>query len=202
MQIRIKKKTKQYAQVHKNLLFHQKVSIQAKGLGAIFECYSDDFTISMSSLEIHASLHRDTIRKYLKELENHLFLFRVQIIKDCKMIWFFDSEHLDIQFLIKEVEKLKKYQKIRFLTAYEILAPEKIGTEKLATYNNTTNSTFGFTDFDALQIMYRVEKDLENQKGKERNSKSDYYTNSSGKAIKKQFFNKPISHKQNDEIKI
>ncbi len=199
MQIRIKKKSKQYAQVHKNLLFHPNVSIQAKGLGAIFECYSDDFTISMSSLEIHASLHRDTIRKYLKELENHLFLFRVQIIKDCKMIWFFDSEHLEVQFLVKEIEKLKKYQKIRFLTAYEIFAPEKIGTDKLATYNNTTKENQNFSDINALQIMYKVH---ENQKGKERNSKSDYYTNSSGKAIKKQFFNKPTNHKQSYEIKI
>lgn len=190
MNIRLKKKEKQYAQVHKNLLFHPKLSIQAKALGAIFECYSDDFEISMSSLEIHANMHRDTIRKYLRELESYLFLFRIQIIKNCKMIWFFDSENLEVQFLIKEIEKIQTSHKIRFLTAYEIFAPGNTGTEKLATYNNTIKAPPNFSDSEALRIMYEVQK--------EKGRKSNFYTGKDGRVRKKQLINNPRAIKQEE----
>ena len=195
MNIRLKKKREQYAQVHKNLLFHSKISIQAKGLGAIFECYSDNFTISMATLEIHSGLHRDTIRKYLKELEGNFFLFRVQIIKDCTMVWFFDSQNLDISYLIEEIEELQKYQKIRFLTAYEIFAPDKIGTDKLATYNNTINNSQNLSNCELFQLMYQVQQDKE-KKGRS----SEFYTDENGNRKKKQLTNSPKTIKQNDVI--
>ena len=194
MKIRLKKKEKQYAQVHKNLLFHSEISLQAKGLGALFECYSDDFEISMTSLEMHTSLHRDTIRKYLKELEKYFFLFRVQVIKDCKMIWFFDSENLEIKFLIDEIAKIQKKQKIRFITAYEIFAPEKTGTEKLATYNNTINSIPELSNLDYFQIMYQVQ-----QENKPKGKNSEFYTSKNGTKTRKQLVNSPRAIKQ-DEI--
>lgn len=194
MKIRLKKKENQYAQVHKNLLFHSKISLQAKGLGALFECYSDDFEVSMSSLEIHTGLHRDTIRKYLKELEKYFFLFRVQVIRNCKMIWFFDSENLEINFLVGEIEKIQKDHKIRFITAYEIFAPEKIGTDRLATYNNTITSTPDLSNLDFFQIMYQVQ-DENLLKGKN----SEFYTSKNGTKIKKQMINSPRAIKQ-DEI--
>lgn len=195
MKIRVKKKERQYGQVHHNLVFHPKISLQAKGLGALFECYSDDFEVSMASLEIHTGLHRDTIRKYLKELEKYFFLFRVQIIRNCKMIWFFNSENLEINFLIDEIEKIQKNQKIRFITAYEIFAPEKIGTEKLATYNNTTNSTPNLSNLDYFQMMYEVQQ----QKEKKGGSSSEYYTSKNGSKKKKQLTYCPRKIKQ-DEI--
>lgn len=194
MKIRVKKKERKYGQVHHNLVFNPKVSLQAKGLGALFECYSDDFEVSMSSLEIHTGLHRDTIRKYLKELEKYFFLFRVQVIRNCKMIWFFDSENLEIKFLIDEITKIQKKQKIRFITAYEIFAPEETGTEKLATYNNTINSTPDLSNLDYFQIMYLVQKE-----NKLKGKNSEFYTSKNGTKIKKQMINSPRAIKQ-DEI--
>lgn len=195
MKIRVKKKERQYGQVHHNLVFHPKVSLQAKGLGALFECYSDDFEVSMSSLEIHTGLHRDTIRKYLKELEKYFFLFRVQVIRDCKMIWFFDSENLEIKFLIDEITKIQKKQKIRFITAYEIFAPEETGTEKLATYNNTINSTPDLSNLDYFQIMYQVQ-----QENKLKGKNSEFYTSLDGSKRRKQMVNSPRRTIKQDEI--
>lgn len=194
MKIRVKKKEKLYGQVHHHLVFHPKVSLQAKGLGALFECYSDDFEVSMSSLEIHTGLHRDTIRKYLKELEKYFFLFRVQVIRNCKMIWFFDSENLEINFLVGEIEKIQKDHKIRFITAYEIFAPEKTGTEKLATYNNTINSTPDLSNLDYFQIMYQLQ-----QENKLKGKNSEFYTSLDGNKRRKQLVNSPRAIKQ-DEI--
>ncbi|SKB73018.1 hypothetical protein [Malaciobacter marinus] len=159
MNIRLKKKEKQYAQVHKNLFFHPNLSIQTKGLGALLECYSDDFEISMASLEINTRLYRDSIRKYLKELEKYSFLFRVQIIKDCQTIWYFDSENLNPIYLEEEIKNLQSSQNIRFLTAYEFFAPGNSGTEKLATYNNTNKQSHTFSNIEALNIMYKVNKE-------------------------------------------
>lgn len=164
MNIRLKKKEKQYAQVHKNLLFNSNISIQAKGLGALLECYSDDFKISFESLKIHTQLTDKTLRKYVKQLEENQFLFRIQIIKNCELIWFFDSQNLDIIFLIDEIKKIQSIDKVRYLTAYQFLAEENLPREKFATYNNTITSTPNFTNQDALSIMYKVQKDKKMEK--------------------------------------
>ena len=188
MHIRVKKKEKLYAQVHKNLLFNKNISIQAKGLGAILECYSDDFKLSFESLKIHTQLTDKTLRKYVKQLEENRFLFRVQIIKNFELIWFFDSQHLDIEFILIEIEKIKSVDKIRFVTAYQFLAGENMACHKFATYNNTTKA-IEFSDMDALTIMYQIEKEKDSQKQKERSSKSEYYKDVNGKLVKKQFYN-------------
>lgn len=187
MHIRVKKKENYYAQVHKNLLFNPNLAIQAKGLGAILECYSDDFKVSFESLKIHTQLTDKTLRKYVKQLEENQFLFRIQIIKNCELIWFFDSQNLDIVFLIDEIKKIQSIDKIRYLTAYQFLAGENLPREKFATYNNTTKENKNFSDMNALQIMYEIV----NKKGKKENPPSDYYTNSQGRIVKRQFINTP-----------
>jgi|TARA_R110002033_G_scaffold29007_4_gene65288 DNA-binding Lrp family transcriptional regulator len=187
MHIRVKKKENYYAQVHKNLLFNPNLAIQAKGLGAILECYSDDFKISFESLKIHTQMTDKTLRKYVRQLEENQFLFRIQIIKNCELIWFFDSQNLDIIFLIDEIKKIQSVDKIRYLTAYQFLAGENFPREKFATYNNTTKENQNFSDMNALQIMYEIA----NKKGKKENLPSDYYTNSQGKVVKRKFINTP-----------
>ncbi len=175
MKIRVRKKEKQYAQVHKNLLFHKKLSVQSKGIGSILECYSDNFEITFESLKIHTKLQDKTLRKYIKELENNLFLFRIQIIKNCNLIWFFDSENLDIKYVLDEIEKVQNCDKIRFITAYQILVGENMACHKLTTYNNilTYNNTTikpstSFSNTEALNIMYQVKKSKERLKIKNR----------------------------------
>lgn len=51
-------------------------------------------------------------------------------------------------------EKIQTSHKIRFLTAYEIFAPENTVTEKLATYNNTIKAPLNFSDSEAPRVMY------------------------------------------------
>lgn len=194
MKIRVRKKEKQYAQVHKNLLFSERLSIQAKGLGALLECYSDDFNISFESLKIHTNLTDKTLRKYVKQLEENLFLFRIQIIKNCELVWFFDSQNLDINFLISEIEKIKSIDKIRYLTAYHFLTGEKFPREKIATYNNTIKSTPKLSNLDYFQMMYEVQQQSEIKRGS-----SEFYTSKGGHKKKKQLMFAPRTVNQ-DEI--
>ncbi len=158
MKIRVRKKEKQYAQVHKNLLMNKSMSIQSKGIGAIIECYSDDWDLSHKSLEIQTNLNEKTLRKYLKELEKGLFLFRIQKVKNWETIWFFDSEVLDFEFIKNEVINIQKVDKIRFLTAYQFLACDILACQGIRTYNNTTNTAIEFTSFDALNILLKQQK--------------------------------------------
>jgi hypothetical protein len=158
MRIKVRKKEKQYAQVHKNLLLNKTLSIQSKGIGAIIECYSDDWELSHKSLEIQTNLNEKTLRKYIKELEKGLFLFRIQKIKNCETTWFFDSETLDFEFVKNEVVDIQKVEKIRFLTAYQFLAHDILACQGIRTYNNTNNSVIEFTSFDALNILLNKQK--------------------------------------------
>jgi hypothetical protein len=169
MKIRVRKKEKQYAQVHRNLLFNQSISIQAKGLGAIIECYSDEFELTVKSLEKNSCLTANTLRKYLKELEIKLHLYRIQIpAKNFESVWFFDSELLDLKFVFEEIQKIKMYYKIIIVTAYQICEGGKIVYDKLNTYNNTNTSSTTFSNLDALNIMYQVNENKKKEKNKNR----------------------------------
>jgi hypothetical protein len=178
MQIRVRKKQKLYAQVHRNLLFNQSISVQSKAIGAIIECYSDNFEVSAKSLSINANIHTDTLRKYVKELEKNFYLYRIQIPKDnFKSIWFFDSEMLDFNFVFSELENIKKSFKYVILSGYEIFGCANSGTVKLAPYKNTTYSDMEilkmlakiddqkddnrFTKLNEIYVMFQMEKEKE-----------------------------------------
>lgn len=158
MQIRVRKKEKQYAQVHKNLLLNKDMSIQSKGIGSIIECYSDEWQLSHKSLEIQVNLNQKTLRKYIKELEKGLYLFRIQKKKNFETTWFFDSETLDFEFVKKEVINIQMVDRIRFLTDYQFLAGDILACLGIRTYKNTTNSVTEFTSFDALNILLNKQK--------------------------------------------
>lgn len=160
MQIRLRKKEKEYAQVHKNLLFDKTLSIQAKGIAAIIEYYSDEFTLTNKSLELNSCLSANTLRKYLKELEIKLFLYRIQIpSKNFESVWFFDSERLDLNFIYEELQKLRKAHSIVIVSDYQIYAGGKIATEELNTYNNTCKQEYTLHDARAgLNYLSKVEK--------------------------------------------
>ena len=158
MKLKVKKKEKQYAQVHKNLLLNKTLSIQAKGIGAIIECYSNDWNLSQKSLEIQANLSEKTFRKYIKELEKGLYLFRIQKINNFETTWFFDSETLDFEFIKNEVINIQTIDKIRFLTDYQFLSGDILACQGIRTYKNTTNSVTEFTSFDALNILLNKQK--------------------------------------------
>ena len=185
MKIRLKKKETFYAQIHKNLLFSKLISIQAKGIGAILECYSDNYTLSFESLKIHSMLNDKTLRKYLKQLEENQFLFRIQIIKNFELIWFFDSQTLDVTFVLDEVEKITKNDRVRFVTTYQFLAGDNMVGQGVCTDKNTTTEK-KFSDMDALNIMHNSLESKKKEKQKIRNLNSNYYKDKNGKLQKKQ----------------
>ena len=78
MKIKLKEKKNQYAQVHINLLRNQNRSLRAKGLGAVLESYSNDFELSLKSIEFNSVDGIKSIRSAIKELENGYYLFRFQ----------------------------------------------------------------------------------------------------------------------------
>jgi hypothetical protein len=112
MKIKLKKKTNQYAQVHINLLRDKNLSLKAKGLGAVLESYSNDFDVSIKSIEINSKDGARAIKTAIKELEKGYYLFRFQTHDETgKFItyWTFDSQKLEINYLktiIKELEKV------------------------------------------------------------------------------------------------
>lgn len=168
MKIRVKKKKKSFAVVHRNLLFCENISLQAKGLCAVLEIYSDDFEVSFETLKLRTKLSDKTLRKYVKELEQNSFIYRIQIKCSCQIVWFIDSETLDYHYVKSEITNYGKPHHIRHITAYPFLVGENLTGEEITTYNNTNTDQSKFTDKDALNIMFQVQK--ENQKSKKQRS--------------------------------
>lgn len=128
MQIKLRKKEKDYAQVHKRLLFNPIISLKAKGLGAILECYSDNFEICLKTLTDKSTDGEKAIKAACKELVLHNYLFRFQILDEnskFKTIWIFDSEFIDQNYkneILNQFEKIYKVDEvpkgIPYLTGY------------------------------------------------------------------------------------
>ena len=154
MRIKLKKKKNKYAQVHVNLLRDKNLSLKAKGLGAVLESFSDNFDISVKSIEMHSKDATKAIKTAVKELENGYYLYRFQTHdEDGKFItyWAFDSQKLDINYLremIRELEKVELitpislkspgYQNGTTVTGVPFSASGKSVDGKRTIYNNTT----------------------------------------------------------------
>lgn len=123
MKIKIKKKQNNYAQVHVNMLRDRKLSLKAKGLGAVLESYSNDFTVSVKSIEINSADGNRAVKTAIKELEAGYYLFRFQTRdKAGRFItyWAFDSEKLDVDYLRELINELDK---VELITAETIDVP-------------------------------------------------------------------------------
>jgi len=105
MRARLRKKEKEYAQVHRNMLFDQKISFKAKGVGAILESYSDDFQISQKTILSKSDLDKITSLKTATNELEHGYLCRIKVRGNgghYEVIWIFDSQGLDEKYL-KEI---------------------------------------------------------------------------------------------------
>lgn len=98
MKLRKKNKETNFAKVHKSMLFNSALSWRAKGLGAILEYYSDNFEVSLVSIELNGKDGIKSIRSAIKELENECYLYRYQLRKQGRFdtYWIFDSEKLEL----------------------------------------------------------------------------------------------------------
>ena len=156
MRTRLRKKEKEYAQVHRNMLFDQNISYKAKGVGAILESYSDDFQISQKTLLSKSVLDKITSLKTATNELEHGYLCRIKVRGNSghyEVIWIFDSQGLDEKyvkeiFLEYNIEEIysKKYNNLstpikttlgKSSTRYPISGLSIDG--KTATYNNTIN---------------------------------------------------------------
>lgn len=161
MQIKLRKKEKDYAQVHKRLLFNPCLSLKAKGLGAILECYSDNFEICMKTLIDKSTDGEKAIKSACKELTFNNYLFRFQILDEnskFKTIWIFDSEFIDQNY---KNEILSQFKKIYIIDELPKGHPVSNGVPfegdlKGSTYNNIITEP---SNIDYFQIMYEVEQE-------------------------------------------
>lgn len=139
MKIKLKKKENQYAQVHVNMLRDRTLSLKAKGLGAVLESYSNDFEVSVKSIEIGSSDGQKSIKNAIKELENGHYLFRFQTHdKSGKFVtfWAFDSQKLEVGYL-KEI--IAELEKVELITINDLLTP---GYQKGSAVNTITGVPF------------------------------------------------------------
>lgn len=159
MKIKLKKKSSQYAQVHVEMLRNKTLSLKAKGLGAVLESYSNDFELSLRSIELNSSDGIKSIRSAIRELEKGFYLFRFQTRDKGGLFttyWAFDSEKLDTEYLkniIFELEKVEIITKNKILqrgipngNAVEDMpsaASRQTGSRQGTTYNNSTNQNKG-----------------------------------------------------------
>ncbi|MCT7600296.1 hypothetical protein [Aliarcobacter butzleri] len=118
MQIKLRKKEKDYAQVHKKLLLNPALSLKAKGLGAILECYSDNFEICLQTLSDKSTDGEKAIKSACKELVIQNYLFRFQVLDNnskFKTIWIFDSECIDQNYkneILNQFERIYKVDEV------------------------------------------------------------------------------------------
>lgn len=135
MKIKLKKKENQYAQVHVDMLRNRSLSLKAKGLGAVLESYSNDFDVSLKSIEYNASDGAKSIKNAIKELENGYYLFRFQTHdKSGKFVtyWAFDSQKLEVEYLKSIINELER---VDLITTNDLLPPgyQKGGAVKAIT---------------------------------------------------------------------
>lgn len=115
MKIKLKKKENKYAQVHVNMLRDRKLSLKAKGLGAVLESYSNDFEVSLKSIELNATDGIKSVRTAIKELEAGYYLFRFQTRDKGGLFityWAFDSQKLEVEYLQEMMQELEKVELI------------------------------------------------------------------------------------------
>jgi len=154
MKIRLKKKQNQYAQVSVQLLRDGHLSLKSKGLGALLESYSNDFEISVKSIEYNATDGIKSIRSAIKELEKGYYLFRFQTRDKHGLFityWAFDSQKLDVEYLKEMIFELEKVELITQNKLLERGSPHgdavtdtpsaacrSTGCRQSTTYNNNT----------------------------------------------------------------
>ncbi len=139
MKIKLKKKETQYAQVHVNLLRNKTISLRAKGLGSVLESYSNDFEVSVKSIELGSLDGAKAIKTAIKELEQGYYLFRFQTHdKSGQFItyWAFDSQTLNVDYLKEMISELEK---VELITKNNLLKP---GYQKGTSANNITGVPF------------------------------------------------------------
>jgi hypothetical protein len=150
MKFKLKKKDKNYAQVHVNMLRDKNLSLKAKGLGAVLESYSDNFDVSLKSIELGSRDGKKALKTAIKELEAGYYLFRFQTRDEQGLFityWAFDSEKIDVDYLKDIICELEKVEMITPLDlasrGYQKGIPDSIGTgvplsapRKSTPYNN------------------------------------------------------------------
>jgi hypothetical protein len=148
MVFKLKKKDKNYAQVHVNMLRDKNLSLKSKGLGAVLESYSDDFNVSLKSIEIGSKDGKKALKTAIKELENGYYLFRFQTRDEQGLFvtyWAFDSAKLDTEYLKELIAELEKVELItpgyHFgtpVTGVPLSGPRLSAPRKSTPYNNST----------------------------------------------------------------
>ncbi len=161
------------------MLHNSNLSLKAKGLGAVLESYSDDFDVSLKSIELKSTDGQKALKSAIKELENGYYLYRFQTRDEQGLFetyWAFDSQKLDIEYLknvIKELEKVEiitqnnllqpGYQKgtpDNVTTGMPLSGGRSMGARQRTTYNNKeyNNKEYKNTLFSREELSLKILK--------------------------------------------
>jgi hypothetical protein len=108
MRAKLRKKEKEYAQVHKKMLHDTSISFKSKGLGALLESYYDDYEISEKTLLDKSSKDKKTsLSTAVSELEP-FYLCRIKTRKKggtFEVVWVFDSQGISEEYVNQILEQ-------------------------------------------------------------------------------------------------
>lgn len=154
MRAKLRKKEKEYAQVHRNMLHDVTISFKSKGLGSLLESYSDNYNISEKTL-LSKSLRdkKTSLSTAVSELEPYyLCRFKTRKVGGIfEVVWVFDSQGICEEYIIKILEEYNVIE-IYTLNYRHLLAT----TRKTSSgSSNSGSATTGESDPINNNIQYK-----------------------------------------------
>lgn len=145
MRAKLRKKEKEYAQVHRNMLHDISVSFKSKGLGAVLESYSDDFDITEKALLSKSLKDKKTsLSTAVSELEPY-YLCRFKTRKvggTFEVVWVFDSQGISEEYVKKILEEYYVIEIFTLNYRHLLATPRKTSSGS----SNTGSTTTGQSD--------------------------------------------------------
>lgn len=145
MRAKLRKKEKEYAQVHRNMLHDISVSFKSKGLGAVLESYSDDFDITEKALLSKSLKDKKTsLSTAVSELEpDYLCRFKTRKVGGTfEVVWVFDSQGISEEYVKKILEEYYVIEIFTLNYRHLLTTPRKTSSGS----SNTGSATTGQSD--------------------------------------------------------
>lgn len=144
MRAKLRKKEKEYAQVHRNMLHDISVSFKSKGLGAVLESYSDDFDITEKALLSKSLKDKKTsLSTAVSELEPfYLCRFKTRKVGGTfEVVWVFDSQGISEEYVKKILEEYYVIEIFTLNYRHLLTTPRKTSSGSSSTGSATTGQS-------------------------------------------------------------
>ena len=144
MRAKLRKKEKEYAQVHRNMLHDISISFKSKGLGAVLESYSDDYDISEKALLSKSLKDKKTaLSSAVSKLEPfYLCRFKTRKVEGTfEVVWVFDSQEISEEYAKKTLEEYHVIEIFTLNYKHLLATPRKTSSGTSATGSATTGQS-------------------------------------------------------------